>query len=104
MRKVLIFGVAAVSLVAGAAADWVYEGKWGSRGSGDGRFVDPDDKTDDEVDLSIPITGEQLQAFLSGEESMAEAYIRGDLKPVGSTGLFLSLVELVESGALKSLA
>ena len=63
-----------------------------------GRVVDSRD--DDEVEVTIPFTGEQLDAMMAGRESMAQAYIRGDLKPEGSTGAFLAVVELFESGIL----
>lgn len=55
---------------------------------------------DDDVEVTIPFTAEQLDAMASGRESMAQAYIRGDLKPEGSTGAFLAVVELFESGIL----
>lgn len=70
----------------------------------DGRIVgtaDPEGDGED-IDVSIPLTIEQLNAYFSGRESMAQAYIRGDVKPVGATGPLLSLIELVESGALAS--
>lgn len=70
----------------------------------EGRVVGPSDAEGDEIDVSIPFADDQLQAYLSGDESIAQAYIRGDVKPVGSTGPWLSFVELVESGALRSLA
>ncbi len=70
----------------------------------EGRVVGPSDAEGDDIDVSIPLSDDQLRAYLSGDESIARAYIRGDVKPVGSTGPWLSFVELVESGALKSLA
>ena len=69
----------------------------------EGRVTGPFDGDDDDIDVSIPFTGDQLQAYLVGDDSIARAYIRGDVKPVGSTGPWLSFVELVESGALASL-
>ena len=68
----------------------------------DGRIVGPIEAAEAEIDVSIPVTEEQLVDYLSGSESMAQAYIRGDIKPVGSTGPLLALIELVESGALGS--
>lgn len=70
----------------------------------EGRVVGPSDAEGDDIDVSIPFSDDQLRAYLSGDESIARAYIRGDVKPVGSTGPWLSFVELVESGALKPLA
>ncbi len=69
----------------------------------DGRVVGPFDGDDDEIDVSVPFTDDQLRAYLTDDDSIARAYIRGDVKPVGSTGPWLSFVELVESGALHSL-
>jgi hypothetical protein len=64
----------------------------------DGRIVGSAD--DDDVEVTIPFTAQQLEAMMAGRESMAQAYIRGDLKPEGSTGAFLAAVELFESGLL----
>ncbi|MDH3295849.1 MAG: hypothetical protein OER95_16140 [Acidimicrobiia bacterium] len=74
----------------------------------DGRFVADRGATgsvsDDRIDLTLPFDDpDELAGYLSGRRSMAKAYIRGDFKPVGSTGVLLSVIELVESGALKSL-
>ncbi len=55
-----------------------------------------------EPDVSIPTTGDQLRAFMDGTESLAQAYIRGDLKPVGSIGVFLAVVELFEDPGFRS--
>ena len=52
---------------------------------------DPDD-----VGVTIPLTGKQLDALVSGEESLAQAFMRGDVKPVGATGPLLAAVELFE--------
>lgn len=69
-----------------------------------GRFAGPA-PDDGEIELSLPFAdAAELSEYLSGRDSMAKAYIRGDFKPVGSTGVLLSVIELVESGALKPLA
>jgi len=69
-----------------------------------GRFRGPD-FDDGEVELSLPFANaDELSGYLSGRDSMLRAYIRGDFKPVGSTGVLLSVIELIESGALKALA
>lgn len=52
---------------------------------------------DDDVAVTVPVTSEQLGSFVDGSASVAKAYMRGDLKPVGSTGAFLALVELFEN-------
>ncbi len=57
----------------------------------------------DGVDVSVPVSDDQLNGYLAGTDSIAQAYIRGDVKPVGSTGPWLAFVELVESGALGQL-
>ncbi len=51
---------------------------------------------DAEADVRVPLTGAQLEAVFSGSESLAQAFMRGDVKPEGSTGALLALVELVE--------
>lgn len=57
----------------------------GDPGSGDGAAV------------TIPSTDDQLAAFIGGTASMAEAYMRGDLKPEGATGDFLPVIEMMEN-------
>lgn len=52
---------------------------------------------DGEVGVTVPVTGDQLDQFRDGSESVARAYMRGDLKPVGSTGALLAFVELFEN-------
>jgi len=44
----------------------------------------------------VPLKGAQVEALLDGEESLAQAFIRGDIKPVGATGALVGLVELFE--------
>lgn len=60
----------------------------------DGRVVGLGDE--DEVAVTLPTTGKQLLAFADGSESMARSYMMGDVKPVGSTGALLPIVELFE--------
>ena len=40
---------------------------------------------DGEAEVEVPLTAEQVQGFGGGEVSLAVAYMRGDVKPVGST-------------------
>jgi hypothetical protein len=56
-------------------------------------------RADDEAepDVSIPTTAAQLGAFCDGSESMARAYMQGDVKPAGSTGALLPVIGLFES-------
>lgn len=56
---------------------------------------------DDGIDLSIPLTAAQLESFASGAESMSQAYMRGDLKPVGSTGALLAILALFDDPAFR---
>lgn len=49
------------------------------------------------VTVTVPVTSAQLGSFVDGSESVAKAYMRGDLKPVGSTGALLAFVELFEN-------
>ena len=66
----------------------------------DGRVVGPGDEA--AIDLTIPTTAEQLAAFADGSESLARSYMRGDVKPVGSTGALLALVELLEAPEVRA--
>lgn len=66
----------------------------------DGRVVGRGDE--EAVAVTVPVTAQQLAAFVDGSESMATSYMRGDLKPVGSTGAFLAVVELFEDPAFRS--
>ncbi len=65
----------------------------------DGRVVGPAGEA--EPDVSIPLTGAQLAEFSSGEASMTQAYMRGDLKPVGSTGALLAVLALFDDEAFR---
>ncbi len=66
----------------------------------DGRVVGPGDAAS--IAVTVPVTGDQLASFVDGSASVATSYIRGDLKPVGSTGAFLAVVELFENPAFRS--
>lgn len=57
---------------------------------------------EDAVAVTIPVTANQLASFSDGSESVAQAYMRGDLKPVGSTGALLAFVELFENPAFRA--
>jgi hypothetical protein len=60
----------------------------------DGRATGPGPA--DEVEVAVSISADRFSAFLSGDDSLAQAFMRGDVKPVGSTGPLLALVELLE--------
>lgn len=64
-----------------------------------GRVVGSGDA--DAVAVTVPVTSDQLASFVDGSESVAKAYMRGDLKPVGSTGALLAFVELFENPAFR---
>lgn len=66
----------------------------------DGRVTGSGD--DEAVEVTVPVTGEQLGTFVDGSASVARAYMMGDLKPVGSTGALLAFVELFENEAFRS--
>ena len=51
-----------------------------------------------EAPVTVPLTGTQLSAVLDGTVSMAQAFMKGDLKPEGATGPLLALIELFEDG------
>lgn len=60
----------------------------------DGRVVGPASPL--EAPVTVPLTGPQLSALLDGSVSMAQAFMKGDLKPEGATGPLLALIELFE--------
>lgn len=49
----------------------------------------------------VPVTAAQLQAMAEGSASMAQAFMRGDLKPEGSTRALLALIELFEDPSFR---
>ncbi len=62
----------------------------------DGRVLGPASPL--EAPVTVPLTGPQLSALLDGSVSMAQAFMKGDLKPEGATGPLLALIELFEDG------
>lgn len=65
-----------------------------------GRVTGPSER--DEADVSIPVTAAQLTSFEDGTESMSKAFMRGDLKPVGSTGALLPVLALFDDPAFRA--
>ncbi len=55
-----------------------------------------------EVPVTVPVTSTQLGALVAGEESLAQAFMRGDVKPEGATGPLLALIELFEDPTFRS--
>jgi hypothetical protein len=66
----------------------------------DGRVTGPGEE--EAVAVTVPTTADQLAAFSDGSESMARSYMMGDVKPVGSTGALLAIVELFENPQFRS--
>ena len=64
----------------------------------DGRVVGA---VDEEATVAVPVTAKQLAALMDGSESMAQAFIRGDIKPEGATGPLVALIELFEDPCFK---
>ena len=54
------------------------------------------------VEVTIPVTGKQLTALVEGSESLAQAFMRGDIKPEGATGPLLAAIELFEDDAFRA--
>lgn len=58
-------------------------------------------RTDQEPGVTIPVTAKQLAAILDGSESLAQAFMRGDVKPDGATGPLMAAVELFEDASFR---
>ena len=54
-----------------------------------------------DVGVRVPLTAKQLAAIVEGSESLAQAFMRGDVKPEGATGHLLPLVELFEDASFR---
>lgn len=67
----------------------------------DGEVQPVDAAIDDEPTVAVPVTAKQLAAMIEGDESLAQAFMRGDIKPVGATGPLLAAVELFEDKAFR---
>jgi putative sterol carrier protein len=53
------------------------------------------------AEVTIPLTAAQLRSILDGSESLAQAFMRGDVKPEGSTGALLAAIELFEDATFR---
>lgn len=60
----------------------------------DGRVVGPSDA---EPEVIIPISGPQMEQWTHGELNLTVAYMKGDVKPVGSTGALLAALEVLDA-------
>jgi len=56
----------------------------------------------EQAQVKVPFKKAQLEAVVQGEQSLAQEFIRGDIKPEGSTGAFASAVELFEDELFRS--
>ena len=54
-----------------------------------------------EPGVTIPLTAKQLASILDGTESLAQSFMRGDVKPEGATGPLLAAVELFEDATFR---
>ena len=64
----------------------------------DGRITAPAGP-DAEPEVEVPLTAEQVAELAAGGVSLAVAYMRGDIKPVGSSGALAVLIEVVDEPA-----
>lgn len=68
----------------------------------DGRVVASGGSDVERAGVTIPVTGAQLSSLIDGSESLAMAFMRGDVKPAGATGPLLAAVELFEDETFRS--
>ncbi len=54
--------------------------------------------TEEEHEVLIPISKAQLEQWSAGELNLTVAYMKGDIKPTGSTGALLAALEVLDSG------
>lgn len=59
----------------------------------DGRVVGLTDKT---AEVQAPFTKKQLEAWAEGQFAPSVAFMKGDWKPVGSTGPLLALLAVLD--------
>lgn len=52
--------------------------------------------TNAEPEVIIPISKAQLEEWSEGQLSLTVAYMKGDLKPTGSTGALLAALEVLD--------
>lgn len=65
----------------------------------DGRVVGESDKT---AEVQVPFTKKQLEAWAEGEFAPSVAFMKGDLKPVGSTGPLLALLAVLDDAEVRA--
>lgn len=64
-----------------------------------GRVTGPSDA---EPAVTIPFTGKQLDAWTADEIDCSVAFMKGDLKPEGSTGALLAVLDLLDDAGVRS--
>ncbi len=65
----------------------------------DGRVVGPSSAT---PEVQLTLTGPQHEAWRAGTLSLAEAYMKGDLKPEGSTRALAAALEVLDDPHVRS--
>jgi hypothetical protein len=60
----------------------------------DGKVLGPSDA---EPEVIIPISKSQLEEWSDGGLKLTVAYMKGDVKPVGSTGALLAALEVLDN-------
>ena len=53
--------------------------------------------SDSEPEVIVPITKAQLCEWAAGDLKLTVAYMKGDVKPVGSTGALLAALEVLDA-------
>ncbi len=55
-----------------------------------------DGSTSNTPDVTLPFTKRQVERWLEGELVLTEAYMKGDIKPVGASGPLFAALELLD--------
>ena len=55
----------------------------------------------EEAPVVLPLTTSQFERIVAGEESLAQSFMRGDVKPAGATGPLLAAVDLFEDAEFR---
>ena len=65
----------------------------------DGVVLGSSDKT---AEVQVPFTKKQLEAWATGDFAPSVAFMKGDLKPVGSTGPLLALLAVLDDAEVQA--
>lgn len=63
-------------------------------GISEGKVLGPSDA---EPEVIIPISKAQVEEWTKGDLKLTVAYMKGDIKPVGSTGALLAALEVLDN-------